>query len=104
MIVLEDVDEDEDEDELITIPITITCIVLIVYILIGAGIFGAYEKDWSLTDGTYFSFVTISTIGFGDLVPGKDGFDKVGFCDICTKAIRVDLHANVTEKFQKGYN
>lgn len=77
VVVFEDIDEDEDEDELITIPISVTCMVLIAYILIGAGIFGLYEKDWTLTDGCYFSFVTISTIGFGDLVPGKDGFEKV---------------------------
>ena len=28
------------------------------------------REEWSYLDGAYFSFVTLSTIGFGDLVPG----------------------------------
>ncbi|XP_026684902.1 outward-rectifier potassium channel TOK1-like, partial [Diaphorina citri] len=40
------------------------------YICIGAGVFAAWE-EWSFLDGAYFCFVTLSTIGFGDLVPGK---------------------------------
>lgn len=28
-------------------------------------------KDWSYLDATYFSFVTLTTIGFGDIVVGK---------------------------------
>ena len=39
------------------------------YILLGAVIFSAWEK-WSLLEGAYFSFITLTTIGFGDFVPG----------------------------------
>ena len=28
-------------------------------------------KDWSYLDATYFSFMTLTTIGFGDIVVGK---------------------------------
>ncbi len=27
-------------------------------------------EDWSITDSAYFTFVTVSTIGLGDFVPG----------------------------------
>jgi hypothetical protein len=43
---------------------------LTVYICLGAAVFAAWE-EWSFLDGAYFCFVTLSTIGFGDLVPGK---------------------------------
>lgn len=33
-------------------------------------VFSAWE-EWTYLDGAYFSFITLSTIGFGDLVPGS---------------------------------
>ncbi|KAI5695338.1 hypothetical protein M8J76_007109 [Diaphorina citri] len=52
------------------VPISLVLTVLVGYICIGAGVFAAWE-EWSFLDGAYFCFVTLSTIGFGDLVPGK---------------------------------
>lgn len=31
-----------------------------------------WEDDWSFYDGFYFCFITMTTIGFGDLVPSKN--------------------------------
>ena len=50
------------------VPITIILIILLTYISIGTVIFSLWE-NWSIIDGAYFCFVTLSTIGFGDLVP-----------------------------------
>lgn len=50
------------------VPITIILIILITYICIGTVIFSLWE-NWSIVDGAYFCFVTLSTIGFGELVP-----------------------------------
>lgn len=36
----------------------------------GAVLFSHWE-GWSYVDGAYFSFITFTTIGLGDLVPGK---------------------------------
>lgn len=44
--------------------------VLILYLLAGALLFSHWE-GWSYIDGAYFSFITFTTIGLGDLVPGK---------------------------------
>lgn len=52
------------------VPITIILVILIGYIAIGTVIFALWE-NWSIVDGAYFCFVTLSTIGFGDLVPTK---------------------------------
>lgn len=35
----------------------------------GALIFSAWER-WTFLEGAYFSFITLTTIGFGDFVPG----------------------------------
>lgn len=35
-----------------------------------------YLEEWSFSDALYVSFVTLTTIGFGDLVPGK-GYMKL---------------------------
>jgi hypothetical protein len=49
--------------------------VMIGYICGGAIIFGEWE-GWNFLDGFYFCFITLSTIGFGDMVPG-DAVDQV---------------------------
>ncbi|PAA74195.1 hypothetical protein BOX15_Mlig018280g2 [Macrostomum lignano] len=74
-VIEDDVEEEEEneEDDVVNIPITVTIILLILYILMGAAVFMVWEKEWTLVEGTYFSFITLSTIGFGDYVPGRDG-------------------------------
>lgn len=52
------------------VPVLVILSILIVYISIGTAIFSIWE-NWSFIDGAYFCFVTISTIGFADLVPRK---------------------------------
>ncbi len=44
-----------------------------VYIFLGALVFGVWEK-WTSMEASYFCYITISTIGFGDLVPGAMHF------------------------------
>ncbi len=39
--------------------------------------FSNWEEDWSLLEATYFSYVTLTTIGFGDFVPNAS-FNGVG--------------------------
>ena len=52
------------------VPVSLVLFVLAGYICLGATVFAAWE-EWSFLDGAYFCFITLSTIGFGDLVPGK---------------------------------
>lgn len=59
-------------DNTVTVPLTVCLLIIIGYILIGATIFGRWE-DWKSLDGCYFCFISLSSIGFGDIVPG----DKV---------------------------
>ncbi|RZC36748.1 uncharacterized protein BDFB_006922 [Asbolus verrucosus] len=68
----------EDDDEYYEIvrtrikPVPIwLCVFLVVsYIVAGAFLFTSWE-GWQLLDAAYFCFITLTTIGFGDLVPAK---------------------------------
>ncbi|XP_076053851.1 TWiK family of potassium channels protein 7-like [Oratosquilla oratoria] len=52
------------------VPVTLNLVLLFVYIMLG-GVLFSYWEDWDLSSSTYFTFVTLSTIGFGDMVPGR---------------------------------
>ncbi|CAH8522183.1 unnamed protein product [Schistosoma rodhaini] len=51
------------------VPIWLTLLVFFIYMIVGAIIFAKWE-NWNLLQSGYFVFITLSTIGFGDFVPG----------------------------------
>ncbi|TDG44559.1 hypothetical protein AWZ03_009031 [Drosophila navojoa] len=69
---LEDDDDDDDynEESQRQVPISLVLFILMCYICVGTVIFALWE-NWSLVDGAYFCFVTLSTIGYGDFVPAR---------------------------------
>ena len=78
-------EEDEYEDEVdenkpeslnrVSVPISLSLTVMIAYICGGAILFGELEQ-WGFLDGSYFCFITLTTIGFGDMVPGDSVNDS----------------------------
>jgi len=51
-----------------------------IFLLIPAAIFTALENengDWEYTDSVYYTFITLSTIGFGDMVPDRQQNQKL---------------------------
>lgn len=75
-----DTDEFSDSwlrDGPVQVPLSLTFAIFTIYIMIGAIGF-KYWEHWTFIEACYFSFVTLSTIGFGDLVPGitDDGNDN----------------------------
>ena len=51
------------------IPVTLCIVIIMVYIMLGAVMFHSWE-GWDLISSAYFCFITLTTIGFGDMVPG----------------------------------
>lgn len=52
------------------VPIIVSIMLIAIYIFGGAMLFTLWEQDWDYLIGSYFCFITLSTIGFGDFVPG----------------------------------
>ena len=55
------------KQEVVRVPITVCLVMVAGYINLGAVLFTLWE-DWSYFDSSYFCFITLSTIGFGDIV------------------------------------
>ena len=52
------------------VPISLCLMILVAYVSGGGFLFSIWEEDWGYLEGSYFCFISLSTIGFGDLVPG----------------------------------
>nr|KAI8738295.1 potassium channel subfamily K member 18-like [Biomphalaria glabrata] len=66
--------EDEQPDkpkEVIHVPTSLCLLLIAAYICSGAMLFSSWEQ-WDYLSAAYFCFITLSTIGFGDIVPGMD--------------------------------
>lgn len=86
-------EDDCEVNHIVEIPFT-TCLMLVVwYIVFGAILFTIWETEWDLFTGAYFCFITLSTIGFGDIVPGlthEDWSDEVKQV-VCTLYLLIGL-------------
>jgi hypothetical protein len=58
----------QEEEE--RIPISTCLVVFCCYIALGSIVFCWWE-GWDYTDGSYFCFISLVTIGFGDFIPGQ---------------------------------
>ncbi|CAF1083701.1 unnamed protein product [Adineta ricciae] len=64
------VEDEQQSNQRVAVPLTVTMIIIAAYIWIGSALFHNFE-GWSMIQAGYFCFITLSTIGFGDFVPGQ---------------------------------
>ncbi|KAJ3626096.1 hypothetical protein MTP99_016619 [Tenebrio molitor] len=57
-------------DDEFNLPISVAILILIIYILLGGLIYCLWE-GWGFFDSFYFVFISMSTVGFGDMVPNN---------------------------------
>ncbi|KAJ8984159.1 hypothetical protein NQ317_017811, partial [Molorchus minor] len=65
------------------VPIWLCVLLVLSYILAGAYLFKAWE-NWEYLDAAYFCFITLTTIGFGDLVPAKGVSNATAQIALCS--------------------
>lgn len=78
---------EDNKDELpVTIPVVVTLMFMAGFIFCGTLLFAMWEKNWDYVERSYFCFITLSTIGFGDFVPGTsvDSWHNGGKQVMCT--------------------
>lgn len=49
----------------------LTIIFILLFLIIPAWIFVSLENDWDFLESLYFCFISLTTIGLGDYVPGE---------------------------------
>ncbi len=74
----DDDDDDDDDDPIGEISIVANIVMALValfsltlFLSIGSYVFTQFET-WRFFDAFYFCFITLTTIGFGDMVPSKN--------------------------------
>ncbi|XP_078670046.1 potassium channel subfamily K member 15-like [Branchiostoma floridae x Branchiostoma belcheri] len=60
------------------VPVWVIVLLLVIYLLVGAGVLCFWE-DWTFVDSLYYTYITASTIGFGDIVPTKQLYVLIVF-------------------------
>ncbi|XP_052771216.1 uncoordinated protein 58-like [Mya arenaria] len=85
-------------DDEFNLPISIAIGILFVYIMLGATMYMIWE-DWTFIESFYFVFVSLSTIGFGDVLPAHQKFFIISSIYMCVGLSLVSMCINVAVEF-----
>ncbi|XP_043911902.1 potassium channel subfamily K member 18 [Protopterus annectens] len=63
-----------EELDKLDVPVGLVIFVILAFIMLAALILKQWETQWDYSDSVYFYFITLTTIGFGDIVPSHPNF------------------------------
>ncbi|KAI8036908.1 trichohyalin isoform X1 [Drosophila gunungcola] len=84
-------------DDEFNLPVSVASLLLISYILLGTFGYTLVESDWSPLDAFYYVFISMSTIGFGDLVPGNPFYVMVSMIYLIFGLALTSMFINVVQ-------
>uniref|UniRef100_A0A6P4EPS9 Trichohyalin-like n=1 Tax=Drosophila rhopaloa TaxID=1041015 RepID=A0A6P4EPS9_DRORH len=84
-------------DDEFNLPVSVASLLLISYILLGTFGYTLVESEWSSLDAFYYVFISMSTIGFGDLVPGNPFFVMVSMIYLIFGLALTSMFINVVQ-------
>uniref|UniRef100_A0A915PM61 Potassium channel domain-containing protein n=1 Tax=Setaria digitata TaxID=48799 RepID=A0A915PM61_9BILA len=71
----------DETEELLNFPVGVLIVITILWAFICAGLFLFFEHDWSYSTSLYFTLISFTTIGFGDVLPSQP--DYIAHIAIC---------------------
>ncbi|CAJ0601024.1 unnamed protein product [Cylicocyclus nassatus] len=97
-----DAESELDEEDDNTSDGIVLFIAFLMYIIAGSAVIAAYEPEMDMFEAVYFNFVTLTTIGLGDLVPQSDTYLVITlvYCTIglALTTIAIEIAADTLKK------
>ncbi|KAH8372605.1 hypothetical protein KR009_000600 [Drosophila setifemur] len=83
-------------DDEFNLPVSVASLLLISYILLGTAGY-VYTDDWTFLEAFYYVFISMSTIGFGDLVPSNPIYMMVSMIYLIFGLALTSMFINVVQ-------
>ncbi|KRY00358.1 TWiK family of potassium channels protein 18 [Trichinella pseudospiralis] len=93
----DDSDEHDDETPLEAIPVWLAVSLTLFWMLLCAGLFCAWEHQWNYFTALYFFFISLSTIGLGDITPNRPRLMVLNFGFVMIGLSLVSMTINVIQ-------
>ncbi|KAH8271521.1 hypothetical protein KR018_002614 [Drosophila ironensis] len=84
-------------DDEFNLPVSVASLLLISYILLGTAGYVMVESEWTTLDAFYYVFISMSTIGFGDLVPSNPFYVMVSMIYLIFGLALTSMFINVVQ-------
>ncbi|ALC42780.1 CG34396 [Drosophila busckii] len=85
-------------DDEFNLPVSVATILLIIYLLLGSAGYTVLEHpNWTFMDAFYYVFISMSTIGFGDLVPSNPFFMMISMIYLMFGLALTSMFINVVQ-------
>ena len=69
-----DAQKQREAESSFSLPFAVAVAIVILYIILGSFMYLLWEDNWNFLRSFYFIFISISTIGFGDIIPEHPKF------------------------------